>query len=90
MKDGPCMKSERGLSDATSKLAKAHQKIEDLRKLEPVLGLGQRAKLQKEIAAASRDEKRAQEEFKKASGAFEKCKAEQEPPLARSLPPSPP
>jgi hypothetical protein len=85
MKDGPCMSAESDLGEATSKLAKAHHKIEDLRKLEAVLGSGQRPKVQKEIAAAIRDQKRAQEEFKKASDALEKCKAEHEPPGQRPL-----
>ena len=76
MTDGPCTKAENDLSEATSKLARVHEKIEDLRKLEPILSAGQRAKLQKEIKAALRGEKSAQEDLKKASDALAKCKEE--------------
>ena len=76
MTDGPCTKAENDLNEATSKLARVHEKIEDLRKLEPILSAGQRAKLQKEIKAATKGEKSAQEAVKEASDALAKCKEE--------------
>lgn len=80
MKDDPCMKAENDLSEATSKLARVHEKIEDLRKLEPILSAGQRAKLQKEIKAALRGEKNAQEDLQTAREALEKCRQENPAP----------
>lgn len=82
MDDWPCMQAERDLADAAKRLGEAHEKVAQLLIQKPVGDMAQLQEWQHDLAEVHRRETAANEAFKAASDALEKCKAENPRPIA--------